>query len=181
MWIAVLGSVKIFPNLEAALKGVFNRVLKNLRKASTITDLARHQKRSLFFCDFPDARNAAAIRVPARAPPAAYPHPLGHAGQHGAQARTAALVRAVLTRIAKQVRATLLDSPCGPALSRTPTPESLRRQVRTQVRTLIPTFDASPHARTWRRLVPPQKTAPELCRTRFDLRALASSPDVSFI
>jgi len=47
--------------LEAALKGVFNRVLKNLRKASTITDLARHQKRSLFFCDFPDARNAAAI------------------------------------------------------------------------------------------------------------------------
>jgi hypothetical protein len=107
VWIAVLGSVKIFPNLAAALKGVFNRVLKNLRKASTITDLARHQKRSLFFCDFPDARNAAAIRVPARAPPAAYPHPLGHAGQHGAQARTAALVRAVLTRIAKQVRATL--------------------------------------------------------------------------
>jgi hypothetical protein len=150
--------------LEAALKGVFNRVLKNLRKASTITDLARHQKRSR---DFPDARNAAAIRVPARAPPAAYPHPLGHAGRHGAQARTAALVRAVLTRIAKQVRATLKDGPCGPALSRTPTPESLRRQVRTQVRTLIPTFDASPHARTWRRLVPPQKTAPELCRTRF--------------
>ena len=34
MWIAVLGSVKLFPNLEAALKGVFNRVLKNLRKAS---------------------------------------------------------------------------------------------------------------------------------------------------
>ena len=27
MWIAVLGSVKLFPNLEAALKGVFNRVL----------------------------------------------------------------------------------------------------------------------------------------------------------
>jgi Ran GTPase-activating protein (RanGAP) involved in mRNA processing and transport len=26
-----------------------NAVLKNLRKASTITDLARHQKRSLFF------------------------------------------------------------------------------------------------------------------------------------
>jgi hypothetical protein len=109
VWIAVLGSVKLFPNLAAALKGVFNRVLKNLRKASTITDLARHQKRSLFFCDFPDARNAAAIRVPARAPPAAYPHPLGHAGQHGVQARTAALVRAVLTRIAKQVRATLKD------------------------------------------------------------------------
>jgi hypothetical protein len=34
VWIAVLGSVKLFPNLEAALKGVFNRVLKNLRKAS---------------------------------------------------------------------------------------------------------------------------------------------------
>ena len=34
MWIAVLGSVKLFPNLEAALKGIFNRVLKNLRKAS---------------------------------------------------------------------------------------------------------------------------------------------------
>jgi len=34
VWIAVLGYVKIFPNLEAALKGVFNRVLKNLRKAS---------------------------------------------------------------------------------------------------------------------------------------------------
>jgi len=102
-----LCSVKLFPNLEAALKGVFNRVLKNLRKASTITDLARHQKRSLFFAIFPVTRNAAAIRVPARAPPAAYPHPLGHAGQHGVQARTAALVRAVLTRIAKQVRATL--------------------------------------------------------------------------
>jgi hypothetical protein len=27
VWIAVLGSVKLFPNLEAALKGVFNRVL----------------------------------------------------------------------------------------------------------------------------------------------------------
>ena len=26
--------MKLFPNLEAALKGVFNRVLKNLRKAS---------------------------------------------------------------------------------------------------------------------------------------------------
>ncbi len=34
MWNAVLGSEKLFPNLEAALKGVFNRVLKNLRKAS---------------------------------------------------------------------------------------------------------------------------------------------------
>ena len=31
MWIAVLGSVKLFPNLEAALKGVFNRVLTELR------------------------------------------------------------------------------------------------------------------------------------------------------
>ena len=30
MWIAVLGSVKVFPNLEAALKGVFNRVLTKL-------------------------------------------------------------------------------------------------------------------------------------------------------
>jgi hypothetical protein len=27
VWIAVLGSVKLFPNLEAAIKGVFNRVL----------------------------------------------------------------------------------------------------------------------------------------------------------
>ena len=27
MWIAAVGSVKLFPNLEAALKGVFNRVL----------------------------------------------------------------------------------------------------------------------------------------------------------
>ncbi len=107
MWIAVLGSVNLFPNLEATLLGVFNRVLKNLRKASTISDLARHQTRSLFFAIFPVTRNAAAIRLPARAPPAAYPHPLGHAGQHGAQARTAAPVRAVLTRIAKQVRATL--------------------------------------------------------------------------
>ena len=34
MWFAVLGYVKLFPNLEAALKGIFNRVLKNLRKAS---------------------------------------------------------------------------------------------------------------------------------------------------
>ena len=30
MWIAVLGSVKLFPFLEAALKGVFNRVLTKL-------------------------------------------------------------------------------------------------------------------------------------------------------
>ena len=36
VWIAVSCSVKLFPNLEAAIKGVFNRVLKNLRKASTI-------------------------------------------------------------------------------------------------------------------------------------------------
>ena len=33
VWIAVLGSVKLFPNLEAALKGVFG-CWKNLRKAS---------------------------------------------------------------------------------------------------------------------------------------------------
>ena len=31
MWIAVLGSAKLFPNLEAALKGVFNRVLTELK------------------------------------------------------------------------------------------------------------------------------------------------------
>ena len=30
MWIAVLGFVKIFPNLAAALKGVFNRVVTKL-------------------------------------------------------------------------------------------------------------------------------------------------------
>ena len=30
MWIAVLCSVKLFPKLEAALKGVFNRVLTKL-------------------------------------------------------------------------------------------------------------------------------------------------------
>ena len=30
MWIAAVGSVKLFPNLEAALKGVFNRVLSTL-------------------------------------------------------------------------------------------------------------------------------------------------------
>ncbi len=30
MWIAVLGSVKLFPNLEVALKGVFNRVVTTL-------------------------------------------------------------------------------------------------------------------------------------------------------
>ena len=30
MWTAVFGSVKLFPNLEAALKGVFNRVLTKL-------------------------------------------------------------------------------------------------------------------------------------------------------
>jgi hypothetical protein len=34
VWIAVLGSVKIFPNLEAALKGVFNRVLNFFPNAS---------------------------------------------------------------------------------------------------------------------------------------------------
>ena len=34
MWIAVLGSVRIFPNLEAALKGVFNRVLNFFPNAS---------------------------------------------------------------------------------------------------------------------------------------------------
>jgi hypothetical protein len=31
VWIAVLGSVMLFPNLEAALNGVFNRVLTTLR------------------------------------------------------------------------------------------------------------------------------------------------------
>ncbi len=30
VWNAVLGSVKLFPNLEAALEGVFNRVLTKL-------------------------------------------------------------------------------------------------------------------------------------------------------
>ncbi len=30
MWFAVLCSVKLFPNLEATLKGVFNRVLTKL-------------------------------------------------------------------------------------------------------------------------------------------------------
>ena len=30
MWIAAVGSVKLFPNLEAALKGVFNRVMTTL-------------------------------------------------------------------------------------------------------------------------------------------------------
>ena len=30
MWIAAVGPVKLFPNLEAALKGVFNRVLTTL-------------------------------------------------------------------------------------------------------------------------------------------------------
>ena len=30
MWIAAVGSVKILPNLESALKGVFNRVLTTL-------------------------------------------------------------------------------------------------------------------------------------------------------
>ena len=35
MWIAVLCSVKLFPNLEAALKGVFNSVLKFFPNAST--------------------------------------------------------------------------------------------------------------------------------------------------
>ena len=34
MWIAALCSDNVLPNLEAALKGVFNRELKNLRKAS---------------------------------------------------------------------------------------------------------------------------------------------------
>ena len=34
MWIAVLGSVKLFPNLEVALKGVFNRVLNFFPNAS---------------------------------------------------------------------------------------------------------------------------------------------------
>ena len=35
MWIAVLGSVKLFPFLAAALKGVFNRVLNFFPNAST--------------------------------------------------------------------------------------------------------------------------------------------------
>ena len=34
MWIAAVGSVKLFPNLEAALKGVFNRVLTTLNLAA---------------------------------------------------------------------------------------------------------------------------------------------------
>jgi hypothetical protein len=46
-------------------------------------------------------------------------------------------VRAVLTRIAKQVRTTLSDAPCGPTLSRTPTPESPDSRV---------SASASPHA-----------------------------------
>ena len=33
MWIAAVGSAKLFPNLEAALKGVFNRVLTELNLA----------------------------------------------------------------------------------------------------------------------------------------------------
>jgi hypothetical protein len=33
VWIAVLGSVKLFPNLEAALKGVFNRVLEKFTQS----------------------------------------------------------------------------------------------------------------------------------------------------
>jgi hypothetical protein len=95
--------------------------------------------------------------VPARAPPAAYPHPLGHAGQHGAQARTAALVRAVLTRIAKQVRATLtlwagfvthanarVSASSSPHASPHTHTNFRRKSARTHVETASPPSENSP-------------------------------------
>jgi len=36
VWIAVLGSVNLFPNLEAALKGVFNRVLEKFTQSERV-------------------------------------------------------------------------------------------------------------------------------------------------
>jgi hypothetical protein len=61
--IAVLGSVKLFPNLEDALKGVFNRVLKNLRKASasgteyTGKWRGKHARHFAFHRELPDIRS----------------------------------------------------------------------------------------------------------------------------
>ena len=172
-------------------------MLKNLRKASMILPLfsflllqsvlafidAKCRHLQVPARDFPDARIAAAIRVPARAPPAVYPRPLGQAGQHGTQARTAALSRAVLTRIAKQVRATLSDAPCRPTLSRTPTPESPRlpslcvgKSARKSAHSYQPSTQVRTHVETAR---PPSENSPLALPNT--LCALASSPDVRFI
>jgi len=146
VWIAVLGSVKLFPNLEAALKGVFNRVLSERERTLLPTEAslptysaahvelnddtggalraaartggalraaarqARTRDRAVTACppkpwhDRSPRRTATACGVPTRPP--------GQICHEGAQARTAALERAALMRIVKQVRATLGDALC---------------------------------------------------------------------
>ena len=78
MWIAVLGSVKLFPNLEAALKGVFNRVLKNLRKASALLGERRKTVEQNLKCSpsFRENRRGKNARVPFAFQSRASRHPL---------------------------------------------------------------------------------------------------------
>ena len=133
-----VGSVYLFPNLDAALKGVFNRALNFFRtRANTPIRLKRAFQRTLQLMSSstttpgapsvppppsPDSRSscdglrpkpwhdrsprrtATACGVPTRPP--------GQICHEGAQARTAALERAALMRIVKQVRATLGDALC---------------------------------------------------------------------
>ena len=165
MWIAVSCSVKLFPNLEAALKGVFNRVLKNLRKASTISIWRGIKNASFSFAIFQTR---------------AMPPPSGCRRAHRLRrTRTLSVTQANMARKhAQQLWCGLCSRALPSRCVRLSSKDLVGRLcharqrpslcvVKSAVRTLIPTFDASPHARTWRRLVPPQKTAPELCRTRF--------------
>ncbi len=97
MWIAVLGYVNLFPNLEVAFKGVFNRVLKNLRKASArfhrevrkfawvVQECSRKMLAMLAF--FQTSAAHTKVSPPAREPA----RPPGQSGQDGAQVRTTAL------------------------------------------------------------------------------------------
>jgi hypothetical protein len=135
VWIAVSCSVKFFPNLEAAALGVFNRVLNYFPKASEHSfRLKRAFQRTLQFMssstttpgapsvpppsadsrsscdglrpepwhDRSPRRTATACGVPTR--------PSGQIYHEGVQAHTAALERAALMRIVKQVRATFGDA-----------------------------------------------------------------------
>ena len=65
VWIAVLGSVKVFPNLEAARLGVFNRVLNFFRKTSTSFHrrVGWREKCSIFLRELPDTSAHTRSRV----------------------------------------------------------------------------------------------------------------------
>ncbi len=172
MWNAVLGSKNLFPNLEAALKGVFNRVLKNLRKArATIPEDA--------FFSFSLFRRCSLFQMPPTA---------CRRARRLRRTRALSVTQANMARkraqqlwcIAKQVLAGACDPHVGrlcharqrPSLL---TPESLRRQVRTGHINLR-RKSARTHVETAR---PPSENSP-LAKPN-TLCALASSPDVSFI